>query len=157
MLVHTAPPTLLSITCSSFLLNDSKANILQSLGASQRCQRGNSKNGQHLTSGPHHINTASPKIGPSFNHEEGYEDEEASNISLVNHATSAASVSSFCQAVLKRIVPNECFGLGAEGTMNKREILCHVDHFIRMRKFETLSLHALSQKIKVRSLDLFNT
>lgn len=70
--------------------------------------------------------------------------------SFTDLATPHSEVSSFCCAVLSMIIPAELWGSSDEGlNINKTVILRSVDQFVRLRKFETLSLHCISQGIKV--------
>lgn len=73
-------------------------------------------------------------------------------ISLTDYATPASSVSAFSRAVLLRLIPLEVFGEGADGVLNRKVVMKHVDSFIKMRRFETLSLHELCKGLKVASI-----
>lgn len=64
-------------------------------------------------------------------------------------ATPTSHVSAFCQAVLAKIIPNEYWGVGESQSYNKRLILKKVDHFIKLRRFESMSLHEVSDGLKV--------
>lgn len=72
--------------------------------------------------------------------------------SLVEMATPKAKVSVFCQAVLCKLIPDRFWGEGGTLTHNKGVVLKKVDHFIQLRRFEGLSLHEVSQDLKVRLL-----
>lgn len=69
--------------------------------------------------------------------------------SLVELATPSSRVSAFCQAVLRKIIPSDFWGDGDTGHHNTTVFLRKVDHFIKLRRFETLSLHEISQDLKV--------
>lgn len=69
--------------------------------------------------------------------------------SLVDLATPIAHVSAFCQAVLKRLIPNEFWGTGDVQTHNKDLFLTNVDRFVKLRRFESMNLHDLRQGFKV--------
>ncbi|PFH59674.1 hypothetical protein XA68_12026 [Ophiocordyceps unilateralis] len=69
--------------------------------------------------------------------------------SLVDVATPACYVSAFCQAVVSKIIPNQFWGDGDTMCHNKATFLHKVDHFIKLRRFESMSLHEISQGIKV--------
>ncbi|KAG5987159.1 hypothetical protein E4U43_005206, partial [Claviceps pusilla] len=69
---------------------------------------------------------------------------------FVDLATSQSQVSSFCQAVLSRIVPNDFWGQGENMMHNKTAVLRQVDRFIRLRRFESISLHEIMQGLRVR-------
>jgi telomerase reverse transcriptase len=59
-------------------------------------------------------------------------------------------VSAFCQAVLAKVIPKGFWGSDEVQTSNQAVFLGKVDHFIRMRRFEQLSLHEVLQDLKVR-------
>ncbi|KAJ5358817.1 uncharacterized protein N7496_011230 [Penicillium cataractarum] len=68
---------------------------------------------------------------------------------LTDYATPASAVSAFCRAVLLKIVPLQFFGDGSEGLGNRKIIMKHVDAFIRMRRFESPSLHEVCSGMKI--------
>ena len=69
---------------------------------------------------------------------------------LVLLATPPSDVSAFCQAVLSNLIPNRFWGEGIQGQDNKIIIMRNIDSFVRLRRFESLSLHTVSQGLKVR-------
>lgn len=71
--------------------------------------------------------------------------------SFTNMATPSSSVSAFCRAVLANLIPHRFWGEGDDGRDNKTHIMYYVDHFVHLRKFETLSLHTVFQGVKVRN------
>jgi telomerase reverse transcriptase len=74
---------------------------------------------------------------------------------MTDHATPSATVSAFCRAVLCRLIPHEFWGAGEAQVRNKAVFHRNVDRFIGLRRFETLSLHEVSQGIKVSTMKLF--
>lgn len=68
---------------------------------------------------------------------------------LTDLATPPAKVSAFCQAVLSRILPNEFFGNGSTGQLNKDLMLKRVHQFVLLRRFEGMPLHEVMQGMKV--------
>lgn len=70
--------------------------------------------------------------------------------SLAGLAESLSDVSAFCQAVLSKIIPHEFWGNGDVQEHNHASFLRKVDHFIKLRRFETISLHEVMQGFKVR-------
>ena len=68
---------------------------------------------------------------------------------LTDYATPASSVSAFCRSVLQKLIPLQFFGEGSGGIFNRNLIMKHVDSFIKLRQFESLSLHEVSQGLKV--------
>ena len=73
----------------------------------------------------------------------------AIEVPLVEHATPISDVSAFCRAVMSRIIPNEFWGHDEDGEHNKKILLSRIDQFIGLRRFESLTLHAVSQDLKV--------
>lgn len=69
--------------------------------------------------------------------------------SLTDYATPAPAVSAFCRAVLYKILPTQFFGDGHSGHLNRKQIMKHVDAFIKMRRFESPSLHEVCHGLKV--------
>lgn len=72
---------------------------------------------------------------------------------LVSLATPHADVSAFCQAVISNLVPNGFWGKGSQGQENRKVVMQNIDRFVRLRRFESLSLHAVSQGLKVRGFE----
>lgn len=73
----------------------------------------------------------------------------STNSSIHSFATPAASVSAFCKAVFRRVLPRESLGIGAGGCQNWKNFLECVDTFVRMRRAESLSLHQAMQGLKI--------
>lgn len=71
-------------------------------------------------------------------------------LSLTDYATPASSVSAFCRAVLHRLLQPRFFGDGEHEFWNRRIVMKHVDSFIKLRRYESLSLHELCNGLKVR-------
>lgn len=61
-------------------------------------------------------------------------------------------VSIFCRAVLSTLIPSDFWGIGETGHLNHTMFFEKMDHFLSLRRFETMNLHELVQGIKVRSL-----
>lgn len=70
--------------------------------------------------------------------------------SIVDLATPPSQVSAFCQRVLCKIIPNEIWGVGSVQKHNKELVMENVDRFVRLRRFENMSLHDIYQGMKVR-------
>ncbi|KAJ5806303.1 uncharacterized protein N7503_003905 [Penicillium pulvis] len=73
-------------------------------------------------------------------------------LSLTDYATPTSSVSAFCRAVLLNLIPPKFFGEGPEGSFNRKIIMKHVDSFIKMRRFESLSLHEVCKGLKITNI-----
>jgi telomerase reverse transcriptase len=71
-------------------------------------------------------------------------------INFTDYATPASAVSAFCRAVLLKIIPPRFWGDGPEALENRKIIMKHVDSFIKMRRFESPSLHEVCSGLKVR-------
>lgn len=68
--------------------------------------------------------------------------------SVVELACPVACVSAFCQAALSKIIPDNFWG-SEKNCHNKIVFLRKVDHFIKLRRFEMISLHEIAQDFKV--------
>ena len=69
--------------------------------------------------------------------------------SFTSLATPHSDVSAFCRAVLIKVIPDRFWGDGVQGLENKGTVMSHVDKFIRLRRFEKMSLHTVYQRLKV--------
>ncbi|EFX01630.1 telomerase reverse [Grosmannia clavigera kw1407] len=78
--------------------------------------------------------------------------ELKSTTPLVELATPLQRVSTFCQAVILNVVPNDFWGNGEAQAKNRQAVLKKVDLFLRLRRFETLNLHDLMQGIKISDI-----
>lgn len=75
------------------------------------------------------------------------------NASLIPFATPTADVSAFCRAVLSKIIPRAFWGDGPEGSRNQAVVMQNVNRFIHLGRHERLSLHTVSQGLKVPEYD----
>ncbi|KAM3066909.1 Telomerase reverse transcriptase [Clarireedia jacksonii] len=74
-------------------------------------------------------------------------------ITLMDDATPVADVSAFVRAVLRNIIPHEFWGTQDVQSHNEKGFHRNVDKFIRMRRFEVLSLHEVFQDIKIADIE----
>ncbi|KAF9878997.1 putative telomerase reverse transcriptase [Colletotrichum karsti] len=72
---------------------------------------------------------------------------------ITDLATPTAHVSAFCRAVLAKIIPNEFWGVGDTQTHNRNAIFKKVDHFIKLRRFESMSLEEVMEGLKVTNME----
>ncbi|KAL2046145.1 hypothetical protein N7G274_001592 [Stereocaulon virgatum] len=77
---------------------------------------------------------------------------EASKPSFFALATPHSNVSAFCRAVLSILIPNDFWGNGDQGQTNKVALMQHVDRFVRLRRFENMSLHVVYQGLKLNNV-----
>ncbi|OJD24892.1 hypothetical protein ACJ73_03741 [Blastomyces percursus] len=70
-------------------------------------------------------------------------------LQMTDYATPPTAVSAFCRGVLLKLIPNELYGYGNNGIKNRDIIMRHVDSFVQLRRFESLSLHEVSQGLKI--------
>lgn len=68
--------------------------------------------------------------------------------SVVELSCPTAYVSAFCRAVVSKIIPDNFWG-SEKDCHNKVVFLRKVDHFIKLRRFEMISLHEIAQDFKV--------
>ena len=73
--------------------------------------------------------------------------------SFFDLATPHADVSAFCRATVSKLIPDGFWGQGEPGRENKRIVMLNIDRFIRLRRFEQMSLHVVSQGLKARIVD----
>ncbi|PGH05494.1 hypothetical protein AJ79_06801 [Helicocarpus griseus UAMH5409] len=86
---------------------------------------------------------------PSSKGSNGSTKPNTRRIPMTDCATPSSSVSAFCRAVLLKLIPNELYGCGEDGTKNRDIIMRHVDTFVQLRRFESLSLHEVAQGLKI--------
>lgn len=79
------------------------------------------------------------------------------NASLIPFATAIPDVSAFCRAVLSNIIPRAFWGDGPEGLRNQAVVMQNVDLFIHLGRHERLSLHTVSQGLKVQECHICPT
>lgn len=92
-------------------------------------------------------------IGPkNQDKKENFQSLQPPRSSVTDYATPAAAVSAFCRAVLQKVLPLQFFGDGVEGESNRSIVLKHVDAFIKMRRYENISLHSVCKNIKVTAI-----
>lgn len=68
---------------------------------------------------------------------------------LVDLACPYSHISRFCQAVLFKLIPVRFWGGDSKDSHNVKVFLQKIDHFVRLRRFETMSLHEIIQGFKV--------
>lgn len=68
-------------------------------------------------------------------------------------ATSAPQVSAFCRATTSRVFPKDFWGRGEIGSQNLRIIHRNIDLFVRLRRYESISLHDVLQDMNISKID----
>ncbi|TAQ91363.1 hypothetical protein B7494_g281 [Chlorociboria aeruginascens] len=68
---------------------------------------------------------------------------------LTDQATPTSMVSAFCRAVLSKLIPHGFWGSGRVQVENKHVFFRNVDRFIALGRFESLTLHEVSQGLKL--------
>ena len=71
--------------------------------------------------------------------------QPAEQTCFTDMACSTAHVSAFCRAAISKVIPRGFWG----NDENQRVILFWVDQFVSLRKFESLTLHQVTQKLQV--------
>lgn len=71
---------------------------------------------------------------------------------VLGQASSAASVSAFSRAVINHVFPTRLWGDGVEGMSNRGHIMAAVDKFVKLQRYESMSLHDVMQHIKVSGI-----
>ncbi len=65
----------------------------------------------------------------------------------ISQASSVTQMSAFCRAAVLNVFPTDLWGSGDTGLRNQRIIMHNVDKFVRLRRFENLSVHDVLQNI----------
>ncbi|CAE7177976.1 hypothetical protein PTNB85_02944 [Pyrenophora teres f. teres] len=74
--------------------------------------------------------------------DEGHTDQQTS---FTDMACPTAHVSAFCRAVISKVIPKGFWG----DDHNQRALMYWIDQFVDMRRFESLTLHQVTQKIHI--------
>lgn len=69
--------------------------------------------------------------------------------SLIDHATLSGRVAAFCIAVLFKLIPKEFWGSGPDQEHNMMIVKENISKFVHQRRFESLTVHEVSQGLKV--------
>ncbi|KAK4546134.1 hypothetical protein LTR36_002271 [Oleoguttula mirabilis] len=67
-----------------------------------------------------------------------------------HYASSTAEVSAFCRAAISKIFPSELWGSGDVAHANSSIVLQSIDRFVRLRRYESMTLHDVLQPMKIR-------
>ncbi|KAJ9663453.1 Telomerase reverse transcriptase [Coniosporium apollinis] len=76
----------------------------------------------------------------------------AHDLCFTDLACPVSDVSAFCRAVLSKVVPKVFWGEGPTRSWNMRVFMRHVDRFVVLRKFESLTLHEVMQDLKIADI-----
>lgn len=68
--------------------------------------------------------------------------------SIFEQASSVAQVSAFCRTVVTKVIPAALWG-----QQNTQIVMRHIDRFLRLRRYESLSVHDILQGIQVESVE----
>lgn len=68
-------------------------------------------------------------------------------------ATSAPQVSAFCKAAASRVFPKDFWGKADIGSENLRIVHRNIDMFVKLRRYETMTLHDVLQDMRLKSID----
>ncbi|WPH03795.1 Hypothetical protein R9X50_00667800 [Acrodontium crateriforme] len=70
----------------------------------------------------------------------------------VRQASTAVQVSAFCCAVLFKVFPPDLWGPGQTGEHNKNTLMHNIDKFVRLRRYESMSLHNVLQSMHINGI-----
>lgn len=71
---------------------------------------------------------------------------------VLEQASPSSSVSAFCRAAISHVFSSELWGIGPEGDSNTRHIMTSVDRFVKLQRYESMSLHDVMQNIKTSAI-----
>lgn len=77
------------------------------------------------------------------------ESRQVAQDSVFDMTTPVAGVSAFCRSVVNHVFPSVAWGQGEDGELNKKVVMRSIDHFVRLRRYEGMTLHDVMQNIKV--------
>lgn len=78
-------------------------------------------------------------------------DDDSANASI-QLASGESNVSAFCRAVVSKVFPKALWGDGETGLRNARRVYENIDRFVRLRRFESMSLHDVLQGMKLHDV-----
>lgn len=67
-------------------------------------------------------------------------------------ASCMAQVSAFCRAAVNSVFPVHFWGIGDAGRQNRKQVMRSIDTFVRLRRYESLSLHDVLQGIRIQGI-----
>jgi telomerase reverse transcriptase len=70
----------------------------------------------------------------------------------IKQASLPSQVSAFCRAVVSKVLPGELWGESDVRSHNRRCIMRNIDRFVRLGRYETISLHDIVQDIKLQDI-----
>lgn len=76
----------------------------------------------------------------------------AEPLSTFEQASASAEVSAFCRAAVRKVIPGAIWGVGDTAKHNTRQVMRSIDTFLRLRRYESLSLHDVLQGIRVHKV-----
>lgn len=77
---------------------------------------------------------------------------QAKDEDIIGLATPAGQVSAYCRSVVAKVFPSQLWGHGQEGSRNKETILKNMDKFIKLRRYETMTLHDVLQNLMLTNI-----
>lgn len=81
-----------------------------------------------------------------------YDQDQATSRSA-ELATSTPQVSAFCRAVISEVFPKDFWGKADVGTRNLRFLRHNIDLFVRLRRYESISLHDVLHRMSLSDID----
>ncbi|KAK5108265.1 hypothetical protein LTR62_008649 [Meristemomyces frigidus] len=73
--------------------------------------------------------------------------------STMQCASTTAEVSSYCCAITKQVFPRDLWGDAVLGRDNERSITRKIDQFVRLRRYENMSMHDVMQGISLNDVE----
>ncbi|KAK5122386.1 hypothetical protein LTR85_003970 [Meristemomyces frigidus] len=80
------------------------------------------------------------------------QDADAAPRGSTHYASSPADVSAFCRAIVSSVFPSELWGCGDVRRANSNIVFQSVDRFVRLRRYESMTLHDVLQPMKLRGV-----
>ncbi|CAK3842412.1 Telomerase reverse transcriptase [Lecanosticta acicola] len=73
--------------------------------------------------------------------------------SSIRQAADVAQVSAFCRAAVLQVFPKALWGSGEMAQNNVKKLKYDIDRFVRLRRYESLSLHDVLQGLRLDEID----
>lgn len=77
---------------------------------------------------------------------------DASANASIQLASNESNVSAFCRAVVSKVFPRALWGDGESGLFNARKVYQNIDRFVRLRRFESMSLHDILHGMRLHDV-----
>ena len=79
-------------------------------------------------------------------------DMRGTSINAMTLATATSQVSAYCRSVVAHVFPSQLWGEGESGMHNKAKLMYYIDRFVKLRRYESMTIHDVLQDIKISGI-----